>query len=181
MAITLGLVVSLANGLNAESGVTGFIQETNVLRRGVTTTSHEISLNKAISKEWGLSFWGQRAASGWTQFYCGPTFSPNAHVSFSAGLGTEEAKGESSPRFGGSCWLGLGPMSLLYVAEYGELSGHWHRLTANYAVSSRLGIGILSQAGVGTGPRLEWRATKSMKLWVAPLKDRVLVGLKTSF
>jgi hypothetical protein len=68
--------------------------------------------------------------------------------------------------------MGKAKLSGLAAFEDGG-SGFWYKVETNYQVTSKAGIGVLSERYHGTGPKFEISvAHTAIKLWFAPLADR---------
>lgn len=125
-------------------------------------------LSHGFSKKIGVYDYFQ-VDEGYAQCYFGPTFSPASWLQVGWGVGMEE--GSSKTRFGGFLYLGEGPYYLLAVKEGGG-AGAWHKVEFNTALSPWFGIGFMTQAFRGVGPRIEFNVPKTpLKIWAVFFRD----------
>ncbi|QQS23285.1 hypothetical protein IPM19_01830 [bacterium] len=99
----------------------------------------------------GAYCWGQ-TSEGYSQVYCGPTYSFSKGVQVGVAVGAETVK--NSLRKAGFIWTGKGRFANLLVVESGG-SGHWYRNQASYQASKAVSLSITSQRFSGTGPRVD--------------------------
>jgi len=108
------------------------------------------------------------------QFYVGPKVKPFDWLTIGVGIGRENFPNEfSGTRRNAYMNAELNGVSLWGIYETGP-SGPWHKVTATYAVNERFGLGVMKEAGLGNGPRLEWNIRKNIQLWAAVLRGNAL-------
>lgn len=124
-----------------------------------------VYVSRAVTKKVGLFGFAARSTT-WTEGYAGVTFSPRTWITLGAGAGLEQ---DSNPwRLGGTLWMRTGKSSLFFIGEAGG-SGKWYRAVLNHGFKN-FGIGAISQAFLGTGPRVEITVPgKPLTVWVSRL------------
>ncbi len=158
-----------------------WVEERTYISGGVATPRIDGLLTRPVKGALGSFVWFQ-VQQGYGQAYAGATYSPKPWVQLALGGGMEE---DNHPaRLGSYVWAGKGPASALAVFEAGG-SGFWWKMETNYQARPVLGIGMLTEAYKGTGPKLEFSVPHTrLKLWFAPLwKDRAvrpLIGIRWS-
>lgn len=153
--------------------VSGFLEsQTNFENgRGETSTGINGLMNITLTKRTGLYVFGQ-ASRKYSQIYGGPTYSPKPWVQVGAGLGVEQTKRPF--RAAGFVWVGQGKVSNLLIGEIGAAKGSgWYKDEFNIQATDRLGIGLISQRFLGTGPRFQLKLSKKLLLWGAPTYDHL--------
>lgn len=116
---------------------------------------------QGISGKIGMFAWAQTTPD-WRQAYIGPSYQITSWLQVGIGGGIEKA--DSKKRLGSFLYAAKGKDSLFGVYENGG-GGRWHIAVYNHQVGkSRFGIGVHTQAFVGTGPRAEMNFGP-IKLW----------------
>ncbi len=166
LALTVGelaaftlLLAGLAFGQN-------WVEERTYFSGGNATPRIDGLLTKPVKGSLGSFVWFQ-VQQGYSQAYAGATYSPQPWVQLALGGGLEEDKHPA--RIGSYVWVGKGRVSGLAVFEDGG-SGFWYKVETNCQVTAKLGLGTLTEAAKGTGPKLELALPHTpFKLWFAPL------------
>lgn len=128
-----------------------------------------------VTETFGFFAFLWKESDGYHEIIAGPTWKPFDGAQVGCGIGRETMRGEGSGSRR-SCFaeVTLGKVNLYLAAERGGFSGPWKKMTATYALSERLGFGVMHETDLGTGPRLEWNVRKDIQVWGAILKGRVL-------
>lgn len=128
-----------------------------------------------VTEKFGFFAFIWKESDGYREIIAGPTWKPFDGAQVGCGIGRETMREEGSGTRR-SCFaeVTLGKVNLYAAVERGGFSGPWKKLTATYALSERLGLGIMHETGLGTGPRLEWNVRKDVQMWVAILKGHAL-------
>ena len=159
-----------------------WVEQRTFVSEGQATPRIDGLLTQGIKGKLGAFTWFQ-VQSGYSQAYGGLTYSPKPWLELAVGPGLEQAKNPA--RVGGFVWIGNRQASVLFIPEYGG-SGFWCKVEANYQLTKKVGVGLLSERFKGTGPRLESAIRHlPIKVWAAPLfeKHRVngLFGIRYVF
>jgi len=161
LAITMFVIVSAVQAF-----AQNWVEQRTYVSGGKAAPRIAGLLTRPVKGSLGSFVWFQ-VQEGYSQAYAGATYSPKPWVQFALGGGMEEARHPA--RLGSYVWAGKGLVTGLAVFEQGG-SGFWWKVETNYQVRSALGIGTLSEAYKGTGPKLELSVPHTrLKLWVAPL------------
>ena len=143
-------------------------ERTYVTAQGATPRIDGLFTAK-VKGDLGGFIWFQ-VQQGYSQAYCGATFSPKSWLQLALGAGLEKAK--SPTRVGSYVWVGKGRASGLAAFEDGG-SGFWYKVETNYQIGKVFGLGSLSERFKGSGPKVEFSIPPTaLKLWFAPLVDR---------
>ncbi|MCL5009042.1 MAG: hypothetical protein M1400_01730 [Patescibacteria group bacterium] len=166
LALRLGDLAVLALLLAAPAFGQNWVEERTYFSSGVATPRIDGLLTRPVKGNLGSFVWFQMQ-QGYGQAYAGATYNPKPWVQFALGGGLEEDKHPA--RIGSYVWVGKGRVSGLAVFEDGG-SGFWYKVETNCQVTARLGLGTLTEAAKGTGPKLELALPHTrLKLWFAPL------------
>lgn len=111
-------------------------------------------------------------SSGYREFFVGPKWKPVEWLEVGVGLGREFNPGEpSATRRNAFFSVDRETFSVYGTFENGG-SGPWHKVTAIYKASETIGVGVMTESLLGSGPRLEYNVTKKVQVWGAMLRDR---------
>lgn len=150
---------------------------------------------KDLTDSFGFFAFIWKESDGYREILAGPTWKPFEGLQMGIGFGRETVPEESR----GSRRLFFfdatkGDFNLYGAFERGRVSGPWHKVTATYAVTEKLGFGAMKETGLGLGPRLQYQVGKNVQVWGAALrgnipnadeilerKTTVLIGVNYSF
>ena len=135
-------------------------------------------LSGNISGPVGYFVFGQTISTGYRQIYGGPTLKPFSWLEVGVAGGQET--GGTPNRRAAYLWSGNDSVSVIGIFENGG-SGPWHKIVVNYRVSNSVGIGIMDQAFLGRGPRMEYSLNKNVTLWGAVLHDKTSNSTNSTF
>ena len=120
----------------------------------------------------GLFVFVEQDSDGYEQHYLGPTWKPTEWLELGIGVGRETVPDEFTATrrafFFSANWEKVGVSGSF---ENGG-SGAWHKVTATYAVSKRIGVGVMDETGFEPGPRLEYNIKKNVQVWGALLRNQ---------
>jgi len=106
--------------------------------------------------------------------YTGPTFKVTEWLKVGIGIGGEQTTPEEGAHQYFRCAMtlevNLGKISAFGTFENGG-TGPWHRVSAVYKISEKIGVGGMSETDIGIGPRVEYRIAKNFQIWGALLRD----------
>lgn len=114
----------------------------------------------------------------WAEAYAGLTVSPSEKLQIAIGYGDEQFG--SGTRWGGWVWFGEGKVSALHLFEDGA-SGPWHKTTVVYAITPRVGVGVVDKTGIGRGLRVEAMVAKDVRFDVSATAEGTELSLKVFF
>ena len=166
LALRMGALAFLALFLAGSAFGQNWVEERTYFSGNGATPRIDGLLTRPVKGGLGSFAWFQ-VQQGYGQAYAGATYSPKPWVQFALGGGLEEDKHPA--RIGSYVWAGKGRVSGLGVFEDGG-SGFWYKVETNCQVTAGLGLGTLTEANNGTGPKLELALPHTpFKLWFAPL------------
>ena len=181
--VTIAFLLTFASD-NVMAQTTGFAEwQLRAVSSEKSVTTMDVQLVKPLGNGWTLESWSLKT-DGWaeTQLGVGKNLAP--WVSVSASIGIEQS--DNLWRTGYSLWMEKGKNTILVLYEYGD-SGAWHKIVAAHEVSPKIRVGVMSLAGLGTGPYAE-RKFGPVKIWVTtPVvgmdkrEPKVQCGLPASF
>lgn len=162
----------LAAGTEEEKEL-GFWVEAQVLSRKQPSRVI-LWYEKDLTDSFGFFAFAWKESDGYREVLAGPTWKPFKELQIGFGIGREIVPGEDR----GSRRLFFfdatkGDFNLYGAFENGRVSGPGHKVTATYALNERLGIGAMTEKGLGLGPRLEYNVKKNVQIWGAALRGRV--------
>ena len=124
-----------------------------------------------IVDSFGVFAFVEQDSDGYEQYYLGPKWKPTEWLELGIGIGRETVPDEFTTTrrafFFSANWEKVGVSGSF---ENGG-SGAGHKVTATYAVSERIGVGVMDEAGLGLGPRLEYNIKKNVQMWGALLRN----------
>ena len=107
-----------------------------------------------------------------------PTLAPWLQVG--AGIGRERDSESSGVRR--NLFVAVDSEKINGFATYENgMSGPWHRWNVVYHVTDKVSIGAMQETNLGIAPRVEWHFNKRTTVWSALFRDRVVIGVFTSF
>lgn len=118
------------------------------------------------------------------QAYAGITLKPSLALApwlqIGAGLGRERDGETSGVRR--NLFVSVDAEKVEGFATYENgVTGPWHRVNLVYHVTDTVSIGAMQETGLGFGPRAEYHIKKNLTVWGAVFRDRVVVGIFSSF
>lgn len=149
LIVALLFVVATAGQETPKNSFAGSYVESEVDNTGVAQVKAFITYGG--KKKLGAYCWAQ-TSEGYSQVYCGPTYSINKSVQVGVAVGAETAS--PAIRVAGFIYVGKGKFSNLLVVEKGG-SGTWGRNQASYQAHKNLSLSITTQRFSGTGPRID--------------------------
>lgn len=190
----LGLVTLpvLAAGTEEEKEL-GFWVEAQVVSKQPSRAI--LWYEKDVTEQFGFFAFVWKESDGYREILVGPTWKPLEGLQLGVGIGREampeEGRGSRRLFFFNAT---KGNLNLYGSFEDGRTSGPWHKVTATYAVSEKLGVGVMKETGLGLGPRVQYSVGKNVQVWGAALrgdipnaddvlqkKTTVLFGINYSF
>ena len=163
------LVVLVMLAFASNAGAANFWFEPQVTHsNGKNKLGVNGGINGNFSGPFGYYAFGQVSSNGYRQLYAGPTWKPASWLEVGIGVGKENMP--DSTRRNAYFWVGHEGMSVFGTFENGG-SGPWHKMVLNYRLNDAVGIGVMDQAFLGFGPRVEYNIKKGVQLWGAVLRD----------
>lgn len=118
----------------------------------------------------GYYVFAQALSNGYRQIYGGPTWKPLSWFEVGVAFGRENVS--DSARRNAYFSVRKGDFSAYGTFENGG-SGPWHKVVLSYSVNDLIGIGVMDQAFLGRGPRVEYKIKEGVSLWGAVLYDNI--------
>jgi len=164
--LTLSIVLSFA--LTSFAQTSGFIESRNSFKAGsfyphAWTSITSFQDTSKLLGVWSYGIVGQ----GWGELLAGPAYRINAksYWEMGPGIGFETGDSGKGMRYAAYLWQESEKNTFLFNVEYSTLSS-WYILYYNYKIKN-IGLGVYSETAVCTGPRFEWKPTKSLLLWTS--------------
>lgn len=150
-------VLLITNAVHAGGAL--WIEELGSKNGSSTTVWIEHELSSSI----GVYAAGTRDSDGYAAAYGGPTWKPFEWLELGIGIGRENRP--YAVRRNAFVSIEKDSISGFVSLESGS-SGRWYKAHATHIIQS-VGVGIHSEAGFGTGPRIEYTPVKNMQIWGA--------------
>ncbi len=124
---------------------------------------------KSLTDSFGFYVLVEKESNGYYEFYAGPKWKPLEWLEVGVGVGMENMPNSTRWNFFFDAnWEKVGVSGSF---ENGG-SGAWHKVTATYAVSKHIGVGVMDETGFEPGPRLEYNIKKNVQVWGALLRNQ---------
>lgn len=161
---------------------TGSLESESNFHNGLFSTQFQWWIQGNFGKSSFGYFGWALVSKGWSEIYPGLSWQPASWIQMGVGAGIEQT--QSKVRFGEFLWVGKGKLYFLGFTEHGG-SGFWYRAMTMYKWTKDFQVGLMSQHGLGIGPKMEFEFLKPFSLWVATLfwerSTTVFGGLKLNF
>ena len=117
-----------------------------------------------VTEQFGFFAFLWKESDGYREIIAGPTWKPFDGLQLGVGVGREampeEGRGARRMFF---MEANRGGFNLYAAFEGGRVSGPWKKVTAMYAVTERVGFGLMEETGLGLGPRVEYNIKKNVQ------------------
>jgi len=125
-----------------------------------------------IKGQFGFFMLAEYESDGYRSTYIGPTWKPFSWFRVGAGLGAEQSPEDKLKSVRGALFFEIDrkKFNIFAMFENGG-TGPWHKVTATYKATEKIGFGGMSETELGIGPRIEYKLRKNVQLWGAILHD----------
>lgn len=134
----------------------GNVEQENQISNGMLTPQVKSYLSYDFTKKVGAYCWLQ-TSKGYSQIYCGPTFSPKGFIQVGVAMGAQT--GKKTLRIGSFVWVGKGKFSNTFILE--TSGGNWCRNLTGYKASKTFTLTLVGERYKGFGPRLDVQIPKT--------------------
>lgn len=156
LILTAIIVVLFSCVVNAQRNLHWYVEQDNTISNRIVSPQVKSYVSYDFTKKVGGYCWLQ-TSKGFSQVYCGPTFSPKAFVQVGVAIGAQT--GRKNMRIGSFVWVGKGKFSNTFLLE--TSGGTWFRNLASYQASKTFTVSLVIQRYNGIGTRLDVRIPKT--------------------